>query len=90
MFRLVTPPPGFQTMVVTKFEPTPDSDSEEIPPVSIASGWIPIMMGVPAGFTVSSDTPTTETDDDVPPPLESPPFYEVRCGATGVKKTSVT
>ena len=79
MFRLVTPPPGSQTMVVTKFEPIPDSDSEDIPLVPNASGWIQFIMGVPANFEVSSDTPTTETDDDVPPPLESPPFYEVSC-----------
>ena len=66
-------------MVVTKFEPLPDSDSEDTPLVPNVSGWIQFIMGAPANFEVSSDTSTTETDDDVPPPLETPPFYEVSC-----------
>jgi len=67
-------------MVVNKFEPLPDSDSEENNPlVPNVSGWIQFIMGAPANFEVSSDTPSTETDSDGPPSLEEIPFYEVCC-----------
>ena len=67
-------------MVVNKFEPLPDSDSEEDNPlVPNVSRWVQFIMGAPgvANFEVSSDTSSTETDSDVPPPLEEIPFYEV-------------